>query len=528
MSTFVDYYKKFGLSRNLLSQKSFVSAVEKYCNGIIPISEEKLIECDKALSNPNLTPRQRAKLEAERAKYDYNSKFHGAILENIQYIIEDAGGEVTDDVIEEAYAFVNKEIFLDRVEQKRRKLISDRDTKGVDYSPEYVAEIDEQLRALDDDERLINEMYSVLSDKQRREEYKFQLDEYYSQEGERKAEEYKKETDKPIIPVQPDMTASERYVKRRLGVDFNPNMSRYSKGVDKAGKGISWSVTLTEKPKLYYSGKVSDKNSPEYGTDIIAFTYGTFNYSTLYNESNMPFYTDSISEIIGVTKTYPDQTRRTYMVVAPTGSLGEIKYATTDEIDRLQEEGRSIIPLMDALTYRKLDERLRLSRELRTQAEGVRMLKSNRDRKVISFNRLYNQNRLKHFYDDLDEYEAGLKRPIFIRKNGSSRCPKELEEIAGSVYFSDYLLENAALNNGNYLGTLTPGKVSFDAPLEEERIRACFYANINGGKAEQLTNEGITEVVQVSSLGELLKAMAPVQEKYAKKHERNKRNIEGR
>ena len=191
MSTFVDYYKKFGLSRNLISQKSFVSAVEKYCNGIIPISEEKLIECDKALSNPNLTPRQRAKLEAERAKYDYNSKFHGAILENIQYIIEDAGGEVTDDVIEEAYAFVNKELFLDRVEQKRRKLIADRDTKGVDYSPEYIAEIDEQLRALDDEERLINEMYSVLSDKQRREEYKFQLDEYYSQEGERKAEECK-------------------------------------------------------------------------------------------------------------------------------------------------------------------------------------------------------------------------------------------------------------------------------------------------------------------------------------------------
>jgi hypothetical protein len=29
-------------------------------------------------------------------------------------------------------------------------------------------------------------------------------------------------------------------------------------------------------------------------------------------------------------------------------------------------------------------------------------------------------------------------------------------------------------------------------------------------------------------LGELLKAMAPVQEKYAKKYERNKRNIEGR
>ncbi len=528
MDIFVDYYKKYGLSRNLISQKSFVSSVEKYCHRIVQISEEKLIECDKALSNPNLTPAQRAKLEAERAKFDYNSKFHQAILENIQSIIDDANGEVTDDVIEEAYAFINKELLLDKVEQKRRKLQADTSMSHVSYSEEYLAEIKQKLQDLDAEEREITEMYQILSDKQRREGYKFQLDEYYKRLEQRKEKEYREETNVQIIPEKPDMTPSEKYVKRRLGDGFDPNMSKLSKGVEKAGDGISWGVTLSERPKIYYSGSVSDKNSPEFGTRITAYSYGTFNYSTLYNEHKMPFYTDSISEVIGVTKTYPDETRRTYMVIAPLGSLGEVKYATTDEIDRLMKEGRSILPLMDSLQYKKIDERIRLSRELSDEDYSVRSLKSRKDKKIIRLNHYFKKSRLQKFYDDLDEYEAGLKRPIFIRKNGSSRCPKELEEFAGNVYFSDYMLENAVSNNAYYLGSINPDSITFDSPLEEERIRACFYANMHKGKAEQLTNEGITEVVQMPNLTELLKAISPLQDKYAKKHEKSRKDIEGR
>ena len=527
MNTFVDFYSRFGLYKSLISQKSFVSSVEKYCHKIVPICEEKLIECDKALSNPNLTSAQRAKLEAERAKFDYNSKFHQSILENIQYIIDDAGGEVTSDVIEEAYAFIHKELLLDTLETKKKKLKADRETTGIAFSEETLADFERRQEELDKEEQEINEMYSTLSDKQKREAYKIQLEEYLAHQEEVKKRQ--EDAEKIIeIPNDSEATVSEKYVKRRLGSAFNPNMSGLSKGVKEAGDGISWGVTLSEKPKLYYSGVVSDQVSPEYGTKIVAFSYGTFNYSTLYNDNKMPFYTDSISEVIGVTKTYPDNTKRTYMVIAPIGSLGDVKYATTDEIDKLTKEGKRVIPLMDRITYKKYDKRIRLSRELRERELGVRDLKSSRDRSVINFNYFVRKSKLKRFYDDLDEYEAGLKRPVLIRKTGDSRCPQELQEFAGSVYFSDYLLDNAVANNGGYLGTMSQEGITYGAPFEEERIRACFYANTHKGKAEQLTDDGITEVVQVSDLSELLKAIAPVQEKYAKKFEDSRRYLEGR
>ena len=89
-----------------------------------------------------------------------------------------------------------------------------------------------------------------------------------------------------------------KYIKSILGDQFNPDMSSYK---DKEIP-CRWSVKLYDTPERLFIGRSNYPNQPQINQSIQAYRYGIFEYEYMLNKSGESTYSDSLCEVIGVTK----------------------------------------------------------------------------------------------------------------------------------------------------------------------------------------------------------------------------------
>lgn len=558
-----NYYKKYNfltdnsarkafLKRNLQIQKKLCTMYESRLRNF----EEKKDYYDQVegLSQEEIEKRQREKdseLEYldrdEEMYYDLMqeiTKIESALVPNDERTPDDISQE---EEIDDTYFYVTYKNMQRKLVKKLKEFTISQDSQD---SQEINFEEQDKIEAELAD---LNKMYNFFVTKSTREQYDVALEQQRLDEL-RKQEEYIREH------------GSEEYVKSVLGEDFNPDRSdirvdtedQHSKSMldKKTHKSIVWSVDLYPEPEELFIGKSEYPNAAILNSDIYAYRHGTFEYYTHFNEDGKPTFSDSLGEIIGITKVDKDGKAHTSFVVAPLREGMQFKALTLSEIDELRAKG---IPVKEVYTPEelKLQEKIvsdvRREESEKTKSKGAKILhrpkpgvleraqsmigsitdgisrmledddfedefvdedipsekKSYLGRtpevpgKVISFEKYVAQ---KHKSENKEE----TKRLALIMQGTKKSFSKEDSDFIADVYFSDYLIENALENNGGYLGDFykdngTP-TISYSKLGEDDRIRACKFAMSNPGylKREKIGSQEPAKYESISSLEKLM------------------------
>ena len=126
-----------------------------------------------------------------------------------------------------------------------------------------------------------------------------------------------------------------------------------------------------------------------------------------------------------------------------------------------------------------------------------------------------------HFVIAPLRYVSNFKN--YPHKISLNERPKILEEDEkqdfANLYLSDYLLENAAQNNANYLGEFSfkDGKtdIKYDVLSDEHRIGACFYSKNNAGNVYRKVGQE-TYKIEVENMDALFRNLQTQQVRLVK------------
>lgn len=252
-------------------------------------------------------------------------------------------------------------------------------------------------------------------------------------------------------------------VLKILGSDFNPDMHEY----DRNSKGYSWNVDLYDKPEELFVGSTNFSKIPQIDKEIFARRYGIFEYGTHLNKDGKPTYSDSTCEIIGVTKRDKDGRINTNFVIAP------LRYMSGLTSKRLQTEGKKVIH-SSLTTSEKVFNKIR-KKILDTIYPNENTKNSNPFRGKVSKN---SREGNKITYFPKEKY-------VLVPNISKYEVSKEDREFFGNIYLSDYLTNNAVENNAGFLGTYDfqnkKKSITFDKPMDEETVQACYFAKKNPG-----------------------------------------------
>lgn len=508
-----DFYTKYNLSDNVTGRKNVLISEagnqRRFFRALDARKKEydaRAAEIDK---DENLTEAQKVLKKRDLASFLFHCEDYYLRSQDLLQVLEKAVKDIKEpsedderteeERINEAYFLF---IYKRRLISIYRKEDMARGIKSPELRSEKFAKVIEEREELD-------RAYSILSNPELRKEYDREL-------------QKQKYLDKVKENKEARINLSEIYIKDLLGEEFDPDMSKIEASTDKTVKKLQesgekpfeWTARLYEAPERLFVGRSSYTDMPDLDSDVYAFRYGTIEFASLFKKDGTPSYRDSLSEIIGVTKVDQNGDERTDFVIAPLTDDAEIKEVTMEEYQRLVETNQAplIIKTVEEVRFERAQQefvanmRRKKEDERRKPATKTKSLLAEIKEGLSSFfigEEEFDYAEAQRETRDMDFYEARStaqpvpsykpappkKLHVYIPRTVKHLVKPEDVEFFSTVYFSDYLVDNAVKNNAGYLGSYRNERgertVSFNSPMERERIAACFYANKNPGLVVQ-------------------------------------------